>query len=98
MSETETVYTAVHRSPATGDTVPVPSEATTDVRRVGAPNRGRQTLAVTVVGTGDREEHVVIRESGEEIEAPSGAVVFGVDPADGDTLYGIPASEYRGAV
>jgi len=98
MSETEEVHSTVHRSPSTGDTVPVPTEATTDVQRVGTPNHGRQTLVITTVGTGDTETHVVIRESPEDerVEVPSGAHVFGVDPADGDNLYGIPASEYGG--
>lgn len=95
-------------SPAAGMSVPLP----TDVGRVETErdNRGVRgsSLVLSVIGTGDTEEHVVLREdfvSPANVDVECGtkatelegeAQVLTADPLEGTLWYCIPERAYGG--
>ena len=91
------VYARHHRRVEAGEEIPLPEERETDVKRVGTPEYGNPDLVVSVVGTGERAPHVVLRADADgAVSVPDGSVVLGSDPWTETLLYAVPRDAYGG--
>ncbi|GAB3672472.1 hypothetical protein [Halopiger thermotolerans] len=87
------LYATTYRDPDEGDVIELPDGATTAVERVGSGNY--PDLAVTVAGTGDRAEYVVLNDDADgDVSVPEGSNVLGVDPWNENIWFAVPREVY----
>jgi len=95
MSDDAELFATTYRDPDEGETITLPSDATTTVERVGDVEIGLPTLAVEVVGTGERAQYVVLRDDADgDVSVPDGSNILGVDGWTDSVYFAVPTEVY----
>ncbi|PSP59468.1 hypothetical protein BRC72_01010 [Halobacteriales archaeon QH_7_66_36] len=96
MSDDAELFATTYRDPDEGDVIELPDGATTAVERVGDVEIGLPTLAVEVVGTGERAQYVILRNDADgDVCIPDGSNVLGVDGWTDSVYFAVPTEVYE---